>query len=112
MKWSGQALELLDQRRLPLEERWLRLETWHEVAEAIRDMAVRGAPAIGIAAGYGLALAARTGEDLESAAEGLRATRPTAVNLQWALDRILALGVSDFETVLQEARRSSKRTWR
>ena len=61
MEWSAGSLSLLDQRRLPAHEEWLTLTTWEEVAEAIRDMAVRGAPAIGIAAAYGMALAAKAG---------------------------------------------------
>jgi methylthioribose-1-phosphate isomerase len=77
---------VLDPRALPAEERWLRCSTPAEVADCIRTLAVRGAPAIGIAAGYGLALA----EDRAGAAELLRATRPTAVNLGWALDQVLA----------------------
>jgi methylthioribose-1-phosphate isomerase len=79
---------LLDQRRLPLEEVDLECESAAEVAEAIRTLAVRGAPAIGIAAGYGLALAALRGDDLDDAERTLRSSRPTAVNLGWALDRL------------------------
>ena len=63
----------------------------HEVAAAIRDMVVRGAPAIGVSAAFGLALAAMRGDDVRAAAEELRATRPTAVNLMWALDRMLGV---------------------
>jgi methylthioribose-1-phosphate isomerase len=79
---------LLDQRRLPLEEVELRCESAADVAEAIRTLAVRGAPAIGVAAGYGLVLAALRGEDLDAAERTLRSSRPTAVNLGWALDRL------------------------
>jgi methylthioribose-1-phosphate isomerase len=82
------AVVLLDQRRLPDEAVELRCRSAAEVAEAIRAMAVRGAPAIGVAAGYGLALAAELGEDLDAAYEVLAASRPTAVNLVWALDRL------------------------
>jgi methylthioribose-1-phosphate isomerase len=82
------AVVLLDQRRLPDEVVELRCRSAGEVAEAIRTMAVRGAPAIGVAAGYGLALAAELGEDLDAAYEVLAASRPTAVNLVWALDRL------------------------
>ena len=77
---------LLDQRRLPDEEAELRCCSAAEVADAIRTLAIRGAPAIGIAAAYGLALAAREGEDLDAAYDVLLAARPTAVNLRWALD--------------------------
>jgi methylthioribose-1-phosphate isomerase len=68
----------------------LRCGTSAEVAEAIRTLAVRGAPAIGVAAAYGLALAAQHGEDLDAAYETLAAARPTAVNLRWALDELRA----------------------
>jgi methylthioribose-1-phosphate isomerase len=78
---------VLDQRRLPAEEKWVRCETPAQVATCIRTLAVRGAPAIGLAAAYGMALA---GADRVGAAELLRATRPTAVNLSWAIDRALA----------------------
>ena len=67
----------------------MQLQAWQEVAEAI-SMAVRGAPAIGIAAAWGVVLAARVGDDLPSAIEGLRASRPTAINLGWALNRMQA----------------------
>jgi methylthioribose-1-phosphate isomerase len=76
---------LLDQRRLPDEEVELDCRSAAEVAEAIRTMAVRGAPAIGVAAAYGYALAAANGEDIDRAAEMLVSARPTAVNLPWAV---------------------------
>ena len=79
---------VLDQRRLPDEEIELRCASAAEVADAIRTLAVRGAPAIGVAAGYGLALAAQHGEDLDRAYEVLVSSRPTAVNLRWALDEL------------------------
>ncbi len=81
---------LLDQRRLPDEEAELECRSAADVAEAIRAMAVRGAPAIGIAAAYGYALAAASGEDLDAAAAALAASRPTAVNLAWALREVRA----------------------
>jgi len=77
---------VLDQRRLPEEEIELRCASAAEVADAIRTLAIRGAPAIGVAAGYGLALAAAKGEDLDAAYDALAGSRPTAVNLRWALD--------------------------
>ena len=89
LRWSGHALSLLDQRLLPREETWIDCRTAAEVAEAIRTMVVRGAPAIGVSAAYGMALAAQAGEDLAHAAELLKAARPTAVNLAWAVDRML-----------------------
>ena len=79
---------LLDQRRLPEEEVELRCGSAAEVADAIRTLAVRGAPAIGVAAAYGLALAAARGEDLDAAYDVLASSRPTAVNLRWALDEL------------------------
>jgi len=80
----------LDQRKLPLEEVDVECRSSAEVADAIRTMVVRGAPAIGIAAAYGMALAAGRGEDLEAADAVLRESRPTAVNLGWALDEMRA----------------------
>lgn len=94
IRWLGDGLQLLDQRRLPQEEHWLTVEGAAGVADAIRDMVVRGAPAIGISAAYGLALAARAADDatwpqeLEAAAGLLAGSRPTAVNLFWALERM------------------------
>jgi methylthioribose-1-phosphate isomerase len=82
------AVVLLDQRRLPDEEIELVCISAAEVAEAIRTLAVRGAPAIGVAAAYGLALAALCGEDLDEAARTLAGARPTAVNLAWALEQM------------------------
>ena len=103
MQWRDEALLLLDQRLLPARVEWLRLTTWEGVRDAVRDMAVRGAPAIGVAAAYGMALAVRAGGDFEAARAGLAASRPTAVNLFWALDRIAALADRSFERVLEEA---------
>ena len=85
------VLELIDQRLLPEREVWVACRTVEEVARAIRDMVVRGAPAIGCAAAYGLAIAEKTGMPLADAAELLRATRPTAVNLSWALETMLKM---------------------
>jgi methylthioribose-1-phosphate isomerase len=82
---DGPAVVLLDQRRLPDEVVEVRCTSAADVADAIRTMAVRGAPAIGVAAAYGLALAALRGEDVEEAERALAASRPTAVNLPWAL---------------------------
>lgn len=99
LKWMGHSLSMIDQRRLPLEEVYLEYTEPREVAEAIRTMVVRGAPAIGSAAGFGLALAALKAQsgssesilrDLEKAGNILKAARPTAVNLAWAVDRVLS----------------------
>lgn len=85
VRLEGDSVVILDQRRLPGEEVELELRSSAEVAEAIRGMAIRGAPAIGVAAAYAYALAAAGGEDLEGAAGVLLASRPTAVNLAWAI---------------------------
>jgi methylthioribose-1-phosphate isomerase len=90
VQWHGDRLRLLDQRLLPQEERWIDCRDAAEVTRAIRDLVVRGAPAIGIAAAWGVVLAAQAGEPLEPALAMLRAARPTAVNLMWALDRMKA----------------------
>ena len=88
MRLEDDRVVFLDQRKLPLEEVEVDCRTAAEVADAIRTMVVRGAPAIGVAAAYGLALAAAHGEDLVAADAVLRASRPTAVNLAWALDEM------------------------
>ncbi|MBA3365747.1 MAG: S-methyl-5-thioribose-1-phosphate isomerase [Actinobacteria bacterium] len=88
LRLEGDRAVFLDQRRLPDEVVEVSCRSATEVADAIRTMVVRGAPAIGIAAAYGYALAARCGGDLETAYEVLASARPTAVNLRWALDRM------------------------
>ena len=88
LRLEQDAVVLLDQRLLPLEEIDVRCATAGEVADAIKTMVVRGAPAIGVAAAYGIALAAAHGENLAAADRILRASRPTAVNLGWALDEM------------------------
>jgi methylthioribose-1-phosphate isomerase len=90
LRLEADRVVFLDQRKLPLEEVDVECRTSSEVADAIRTMVVRGAPAIGIAAAYGYALAAGRGEDLEAAERVLRESRPTAVNLGWALDEMRA----------------------
>ena len=82
--WKGDRLELLDQRELPDQTAWVVCRSADEVAAAIRDMVVRGAPAIGCAAAFGVVL----GRGSDSAYEVLRGSRPTAVNLFWALERM------------------------
>ncbi|MBS1726759.1 MAG: S-methyl-5-thioribose-1-phosphate isomerase [Armatimonadetes bacterium] len=105
LRWTDGHLEMLDQRILPNKVEWISYDHAADVAEGIREMVVRGAPAIGIAAAYGMALAAKNGSDLSEADKVLRASRPTAVNLFWALDRINRLPNHDFETVLNEAKK-------
>jgi methylthioribose-1-phosphate isomerase len=90
VQWHGDHLRLLDQRLLPAEEQWLDCLDATAVTQAIKDLAVRGAPAIGIAAAWGVVLAAKQGAPLDQALAQLRAARPTAVNLMWALDRMKA----------------------
>ena len=90
LRWRGEALELLDQRLLPAESRYVACRSAAEVAQAIRDMVVRGAPAIGCAAAFGIALEARRGAPLAPAFDVLAHSRPTAVNLFWALERMRA----------------------
>ena len=92
LRWEDGTLLVLDQRRLPAEEAWVRCETPAEVGECIRTLAVRGAPAIGLAGAYGMALAAVRGEDPSAAAELLANARPTAVNLGWAVRQALEAG--------------------
>jgi methylthioribose-1-phosphate isomerase len=106
VQWRGDHLCLLDQRLLPGEERWIECRNAAQVTTAIRDLAVRGAPAIGIAAAWGVAMAAQQGGGaLEPVLADLRAARPTAVNLMWALDRMkkrIAAG-ADGDALLREA---------
>src|SRR6266542_995597 len=90
IEWLPEGkVRFLDQTLLPHEERWVETADYRVIAEAIRRLQVRGAPLIGIAGAYGLALAAAGVEDIAAAAAELRSTRPTAVNLSWALDRCL-----------------------
>ena len=118
IEWRGRCLALLDQRRLPGEQRWIEITTVAETARAIRDMVVRGAPAIGITAAYGVVLAARTrfAEDAGSWRHGieadladLAAARPTAVNLAWAIrrmrDRIAVIEGNPEAALMEEAGR-------
>jgi methylthioribose-1-phosphate isomerase len=95
LKFEKGSLWLLDQRRLPAEEVWQSCGDAFEVARAIKSLVVRGAPAIGVAAGYGMALAAASNDpkQLEEAARALTEARPTAVNLHWAVARMRAKAV-------------------
>jgi methylthioribose-1-phosphate isomerase len=113
LRWTGSALEVLDQRKLPFAVEYLTCATSDEVAAAIHALAVRGAPAIGIAAAWGVVLAARAisaagvaeaAAELEPALRRLNAARPTAVNLAWALARMrgaLARAHGDWREVLE-----------
>ncbi|MGQ9634342.1 MAG: S-methyl-5-thioribose-1-phosphate isomerase [Bryobacteraceae bacterium] len=94
IEWNGKAVVMLDQRRLPAEEVYVTCRDYREVAEAIRSMVIRGAPAIGVAAAMGVALGVRQAdpsrldEEFELICRTLAATRPTAVNLFWAIERM------------------------
>lgn len=120
IQWKNDCLVLIDQRKLPVEEIDIICSTYQEVATAIYEMVVRGAPAIGVTAAYGLALAARESDaeksldlkrDIIAASDVLFETRPTAVNLRWALERMkkvcqenLSLDVQSLrERLLEEA---------
>src|SRR5712692_3688848 len=109
IEWTARhTLRMLDQTKLPIEERWVEARTYQEAAKAIKDMVVRGAPLIGVVAAFGMAMAAeRSLDELSRAAETLRATRPTAVNLSWALDRMLRFAQEhpDAAAVVEEAER-------
>ncbi|MDQ1362314.1 MAG: methylthioribose-phosphate isomerase, partial [Pseudomonadota bacterium] len=98
--WRNDVLHLLDQRILPAQQQYIELRTATDTAKAIRDMVVRGAPAIGIAAAYGVVLAAREcyrrnpqnwKKDIQADMKILADSRPTAVNLFWALDKMKQL---------------------
>jgi methylthioribose-1-phosphate isomerase len=97
VEWTDEGVRMLDQRLLPTEETWLMLKTFNEVADGIRDMVIRGAPAIGVSCAYGIALGAKNfvgtnvddlEEELEYICDVMSKTRPTAINLFWAIDRM------------------------
>src|SRR3954462_6101147 len=91
LRWNGQNLVVLDQTALPAAEQWVELHGAQDTVEALQALSVRGAPLIGIVAGYALALeVARDPGTLEPAAAALVAARPTAVNLRWAVERVAA----------------------
>jgi methylthioribose-1-phosphate isomerase len=97
VKWTDEGVKMLDQRLLPTEEKWLILRSFDEVADSIKDMVVRGAPAIGVSAAYGIALGAKNfvgtniddlEDELDYICDVMGKTRPTAVNLFWAIERM------------------------
>ncbi|MGA7419044.1 MAG: hypothetical protein WBW80_13695, partial [Acidimicrobiales bacterium] len=90
MEWREGSVRLIDQRRLPEELTFIEAATVDELCEAISTLAVRGAPALGVAGAMGVALAASLGQDIQAAASRIVSTRPTAVNLQWGVQRALA----------------------
>ncbi len=106
--WQGKSLALLDQTKLPVEETWLTYTDYRQVAVAIKTMVVRGAPAIGVSAAYAYCLAALEGADPVQAKATLAASRPTAVNLFWALDRMERKAADcggDVNALIEEAKR-------
>src|SRR6202049_2758996 len=88
IEWTADGVVMIDQRRLPREQVFVTCRTYQEVAEAIRSMVIRGAPAIGVAAAMGVALGVQEGADFETVCSTLAATRPTAVNLFWGIERM------------------------
>ena len=104
LRLEDDRVVFLDQRRLPDEQVDLHCRSVADVAEAIRTLAVRGAPAIGIAAAYGYALAAARGDDLDTAAAVLLGSRPTAVNLSWAIEEMRRVVPSDPSSLARRAR--------
>jgi methylthioribose-1-phosphate isomerase len=88
IQWTDAGVVMIDQRRLPREQVFVTCRSYVEVADAIRSMVIRGAPAIGVAAAMGMALGVQEGADFETVCKALAATRPTAVNLFWAIDRM------------------------
>jgi len=111
IQWVDGAVVMIDQTRLPLEEKFVTCRTYQEVAAAIRDMIIRGAPAIGVAAAMGVALgvlqtdAAGLDAQFEVVCRTLAATRPTAVNLFWAIDRMRRLYAALRGRPIEEIRR-------
>lgn len=94
IQWTDAGVVMIDQTRLPREQVFVTCRTYLEVASAIKTMVIRGAPAIGVAAAMGVALGVQEGADFETVCTTLAATRPTAVNLFWAIDRMRRLHAS------------------
>src|SRR6266567_2993888 len=105
IRWSEGAVVMIDQTRLPAEESYVTCRSYREVAEAIRAMVIRGAPAIGVAAAMGIALGVlRSADRFEDICDALARTRPTAVNLFWAIGRMKKLYESLRGQSIQEIR--------
>jgi methylthioribose-1-phosphate isomerase len=94
IQWTDEGVVMIDQTRLPREEVFVTCRDYREVAAAIKSMVIRGAPAIGVAAAMGVALGVQEGADFDTVCKTLAATRPTAVNLFWAIDRMRKLYTS------------------
>lgn len=124
IEWRDGAVVMIDQRALPLREEYVVCTTWDDVADAIRLMVIRGAPAIGVAAAMGMALAGRAASGLErgaferslqDATKGLLSTRPTAVNLGWALkemERVWRLQEVDQDRIVEDMERRALEIYR
>src|SRR5882757_8534166 len=91
IEWTTDGVVMIDQRLLPRQQVFVTCRTYQEVAEAIKTMVIRGAPAIGVAAAMGVALGVQQDADFETVCATLAGTRPTAVNLFWAIDRMRRL---------------------
>jgi methylthioribose-1-phosphate isomerase len=94
IQWTDAGVVMIDQTRLPREQKFVTCRTYLEVADAIKTMVIRGAPAIGVAAAMGVALGVQEGADFETVCKTLAATRPTAVNLFWGIERMKRLRAS------------------
>src|ERR1019366_7341409 len=94
LQWTDAGVVRMDKTRLPREQVFVTCRTYEDVAEAIRSMVIRGAPAIGVAAAMGVALGVQQGADYDTVHTTLAATRPTAVNLFWGLERMRLLHAS------------------
>ncbi len=94
IQWTDAGVVMIDQTRLPREQTFVTCRTYLEVADAIKTMVIRGAPAIGVAAAMGVALGVQEGSDFETVCKTLAATRPTAVNLFWGIERMKRLRAS------------------
>jgi methylthioribose-1-phosphate isomerase len=94
IQWTDTGVVMIDQTRLPREQKFVTCRTYLEVADAIKTMVIRGAPAIGVAAAMGVALGVQEGADFETVCKTLAATRPTAVNLFWGIERMRRLYAS------------------
>jgi len=111
IQWTGAGVVMIDQTRLPREEVYVTCTTYQEVANAIRSMVIRGAPAIGVAAAMGVALGMQTlstEADFAQICETLAGTRPTAVNLFWAIDRMKRVYDEVKDLPIEEVRRQLK----
>jgi len=107
IRWTDAGVVMIDQTRLPREEKYITCTSYHEVADAIRSMVIRGAPAIGVAAAMGIALGmmqAQSADQFDEICETLGRTRPTAVNLFWAIERMRRVFSELGERPLEEIR--------